>query len=99
MGPARPACGIGCYRRSRIFSSAARAQLSSNLAPRAPLAPIAPIVSSPSLHTRADLLLVPAEIDVHLTFRPSPHHDAPLISTGIIARKCLTGARPVGQYP
>src|SRR6516162_4728115 len=39
------------FRRSRIFSNPARAQLSSNLAPGAPLAPIAPIVSSPSLIT------------------------------------------------
>jgi hypothetical protein len=32
-------------------------------------------------HTRADPLLVPAEIDVHLKFRSSPHHDAVLIAS------------------
>ncbi len=32
-------------------------------------------------HTRADPLLVSAEIDAHLKFRPSPHHDAPLIAS------------------
>src|SRR6478609_5293850 len=39
------------FSLSRIFSSPARAQVSSNLAPGAPLAPIAPMVSSPSLMT------------------------------------------------
>lgn len=39
------------FRRSRIFASPARAQLSSNLAPGAPAAPIEPIVSSPILMT------------------------------------------------
>src|SRR5262245_47402547 len=42
---------LAYFRRSRILSSPARAQLSSSLAPGAPLAPIAPIVSSPSLIT------------------------------------------------